>query len=140
MFSGTIIALVIVALIIWAWQSNMRSREIALSAAKQLCKAEEVQLLDATVSMKRFRFLRKEDGRMAFIRTYSFEYTHSNEERYRGRIVIHGYDVTEASLQMVDGASTENRVRLETSSKPAKPAQIIDFKKFQEPKNDEEHK
>lgn len=138
MFSATIIGLIIVALIIWFWQSNMKSHEIALQYAKQLCKIQQVQLLDATVAMKGFRFKRQEDGRMAFKRTYTFEYTDSNTKRMRGRIVVHGFDVTEGSLQVVDGASVENHVRLESSDKPAEPGQVIDFKKFQQAKNDEE--
>lgn len=137
MFSGTIIALLLVAVILWLWQSNMRSREIALDEAKTLCKMHKAQLLDATVSMKKLAFRRREDGRMAFLRVYVFEYTLDKSQRLRGRVAVHGLDVTESSLQWIDGASTENHVRLEKNPKPNTTGKVIDFKQYQSPKNDE---
>lgn len=137
MLSTTVIALAAVCGGIWYWQSNMRAKELANQKAKELCENDKVQFLDQSVTLKKLRFRRYLDGRMAFERSYHFDYATDDEKRYHGHIVIHGKEVTEAYLDSVNGVRQLNRVALTPSETSDKPADIIDFKKFKPPANDD---
>jgi len=61
--------LLLIVLGTYFWFESMKTKEIALAAAKQYCKEKALQLLDDTVACKRVR-LRNRKGRFYFERLY----------------------------------------------------------------------
>ncbi len=142
MFFSTLIFLILILIILFLWQSQMRSKELALKAALDLCEQEDVQLFDHTVSLKKVQVKRLEKlGHLAFLRTYEFDYGTDNKTRYRGRIVTHGKKVLEQSLKFQEGLSVLNRVNLDQNKNQdftSGSAKILKFKNLKKPANQEQ--
>jgi len=67
----------------------MQARERAEKIAKAACKKENMQLLDATVSLKKMSFEKDRHSRRIFLRYFSFEFTDSGNKRLSGMIAMH---------------------------------------------------
>jgi len=70
------------------WWKTMQAREHAEKLAIHACKRENVQLLDATVSLKKFGFKRSSKNGLYFVRYFNFEFTSDSSERRAGVIVM----------------------------------------------------
>lgn len=81
---------IIVFLLGHFWWKTMQAREHAEKLAKLACKRENVQLLDATVSLKKFGFKKSENNNAYFVRYFNFEFTSDSMERRKGVIVMRG--------------------------------------------------
>lgn len=141
MWISTLLILILVLIILFLWQSNMRSKELAFEAAKALCEEHHVQLFDQTVSLRQVKLKRLVDGRMAFFRAYEFDYGTDSTTRYRGKIITHGHEIIQASLKFQEGASVLNRVNnlspdYKKNTKENIQADILEFKNFKTPAND----
>lgn len=85
------IGLVLIAAILWLWQSSLRARETAVRAARGYCQRLDSQLLDETVALHRLGWQRRH-GRLHLRREYVFEFTHDGANRSAARLwVIAGY-------------------------------------------------
>lgn len=85
-------------LIVYYWSLTQKLKQVALKAAYVRCKEAGVQLLDHTVVHSKLR-LRTMVGRgLCCQREYSFEFTSTGEERYLGRVIIHGGQVVSTEL------------------------------------------
>jgi hypothetical protein len=82
------VALAVLALGGWYWADALRSRERAVAAGRQVCQREGVQFLDDTVVMTKVAPARNADGRLAFRRTYRFEFSDTGNNRREGTIVV----------------------------------------------------
>ncbi len=127
MMISTISILILILLLVAFWYSTMKSKELAVITAKSLCEREQVLLLDDTVSLKKLWLARNESGRICFKRTYSFEYSLSNQQRYNGHIVIVSKAVTEKGLTILptrfeDNTPNQNIATSNTENN------IVDFK------------
>ena len=139
MWLSTLIALILVVMVIWLWQSNMRAKELAFESAKALCEAQDVQLFDQTVSLQKVRLKRLSGGYMAFWRLYEFDYGTDRSTRYRGRVIIHGPQVIDQSLHFQEGLSVLNRVNNLVPSPKTVHSQILEFKNLKKPANADSH-
>jgi hypothetical protein len=95
----------------WFWADSMRAREVALDIGRRSCAAEGVQFLDWTVSLRRMRLARDEDGRLRILRTYDFEFSESGDDRSRGSVTLLGRSVQVLDLP-VAAPPPSNVVRL----------------------------
>jgi len=86
-------ALSVLGLLAWFWFDSLKARETGISAARNACEREGVQLLDETVAGRSLRLARDDDGHMAIRRAYDFEYSGSGFDRYRGSVVLLGREV-----------------------------------------------
>ncbi|MEP5766504.1 MAG: DUF3301 domain-containing protein [Halieaceae bacterium] len=68
----------------------LRVRELALDAARQACRREEVQLLDESVAVQRLSLSRDDAGRWRVWRQFRFEYSIDGLERERGHVIMLG--------------------------------------------------
>lgn len=80
------------------WQDALGTRERANDAARETCSATGAALLDGTVVFRSLKIARGVDGRLAFERTYLFEYTLDGETRRQGFIVMFGRRVDSIGL------------------------------------------
>lgn len=72
------------------WWKTMQARERAEKIAINACQRENMQLLDATVSLKKFSFEKDKINNRIFLRYFSFEFTDTGDERRSGIIAMRG--------------------------------------------------
>ncbi len=85
-----LLALATLGLVTLAWYRNLQARELAVRIARDTCRQQGLQLLDATVALQRLALRRDPAGRLALQRTYRFEYTEDSFSRQQGFVVLHG--------------------------------------------------
>jgi hypothetical protein len=104
-----------VALAILYYFSAIRIRELAIMAAQKHCKQLDVQLLDQSVSLERVRLTKNIAHRLTIERKFGFEFTSTGDERYRGKLHMHGNRITDIAVQAhripdsVDAAATKSQ-------------------------------
>jgi len=86
----TLIYLLLLGVVAWFWLDSMRSREIATHTCKAVCRRDQYQFLDETVSLQNMGIARDTRGTLRIRRSYRFEYTTSGERRYQGMVVMLG--------------------------------------------------
>lgn len=102
------LGLALLAGLVWFSWSALKARELALRAAREVCAAENLQLLDETVAVTSLRPARDTEGRLAWRRVYGFEYSDTGNNRRRGSLVLLGDRVLEVNvgLHLVPGQRT----------------------------------
>lgn len=95
----------------WFWMDSLQARDAALDAARRACEAENVQLLDWTVAVRRLRLGRDDDGRVRVRRTYEFEFSDTGNNRIGGSLTLLGRQLLAISLPLLQ-TPPANVVRL----------------------------
>jgi hypothetical protein len=98
MGNSGLVLLLLLGLMVWFWQNTLRARESALRAARELCQHQQLQLLDATVTLQNLRLRRGEDGRLQLRRTFQFNYSDTGENRRTGFILMTGNRIDQVGL------------------------------------------
>ena len=80
------------------WNDALITRERANDAARETCASTGGALLDGTVVFRKLKVLRGMGGRLAFERTYVFDYTLDGDTRRQGFIVMFGRQVDSIGL------------------------------------------
>jgi 3-oxoacyl-[acyl-carrier-protein] synthase III len=93
-----LIFLLILAVCAGFW-FNLKARETALRAGKQLCAEVGYQFLDDSVAMTSVRFWRDAAGRLVLQREYSFAYSVDGTDRYEGEVMLHGSHVAMSRMR-----------------------------------------
>ncbi len=73
-----------------AWWHQRGMKDIALRKIRKKCEGLQLQLLDETVQVYRWKIKRNQAGDWVLQRSYQFEFTSLGEERYRGEAVFLG--------------------------------------------------
>lgn len=92
-------ALILIAAFVLFALDSLRARERAVRAGRDACKRYELQFLDETVSFARLRLARDEDGRVRFLRTYTFEFTETGNTRRQGAILMLGQQLADVQME-----------------------------------------
>lgn len=95
----------------WFWMDTLQSRDAALDAARRACEAENVQLLDWTVTVKQLRLGRDDEGRRRLKRTYEFEFSDTGDNRIKGSLTLIGRELLALSLPLL-GPPPSSVIRL----------------------------
>ena len=98
MSAASLIPLLLLGLLLWFWQNTLRIRELAVSAARQTCDRQNLQLLDGTVVLHRLSLKRNPAGRMTLRRTFLFGYSEDGVERHTGFIIMLGSLIEQVGL------------------------------------------
>ncbi|MES2364601.1 MAG: DUF3301 domain-containing protein [Sulfuriferula sp.] len=96
------IELVVVAVLgalAWFWLDSLKTREIAIAAAKRACDTDAVQLLDDTVAMASIRLARNPNGQVGLRRFYRFEFSDTGDNRRGGMVLMLGSVVENVRLE-----------------------------------------
>ena len=104
---STIIALLILAGIIWFWLDSIKTKELATQAASKTCQDMQVQFLDQTVSLAKLKPVRNQRGRLILQRVYHFDFTVQGQQRYQGQTIMRGQLVQHIHLEKPDGLIIE---------------------------------
>ena len=75
------------------WWTSSHARELAITHARRACQAQQLQLLDQTVSLRRLKLSRNAKGGSCFRREYDFEFTDSGAHRDRGTVTMRGHEL-----------------------------------------------
>ncbi len=100
-----IIALILIAALIWFWSDSLKSRERMTSTCSRICNDMHLQFLDETVALVRLRLKRAVSGRLAWQRTYVFEFSESGSDRWRGNALLTGQKVESVQLENPNGVT-----------------------------------
>lgn len=76
----------------------LMARESAFIAARRHCETMGVQLLDQNVYLRRIWFRRNDAGRLSLWRAFYFDFTVRGDDRYLGRVIMLGKQVTAVQL------------------------------------------
>jgi len=104
----TLIYLLLLALVAWFWLDSLRSREIATHTCKAVCRRDQLQFLDDTVSLQHIGLGRDAKGTVRVRRAYGFEYATSGDHRYRGLVVMLGSQLQVLRME-TDSTGPEQR-------------------------------
>jgi hypothetical protein len=85
-----VIGILLLAGIAWLWLDSLNAREAAIRAAREVCAAEGLLLLDDTVAITGLKLARDEHGRLKLQRAYDFEYSDTGNNRLKGSVVLRG--------------------------------------------------
>ncbi len=88
-----IAGILLLAALAWFWLDSLRAREVAVRAAREVCTAEGLMLLDYTVAIASLKLARDESGRIQLQRAYDFEYSDTGDNRLKGNLVLRGHRV-----------------------------------------------
>lgn len=86
-----VFSILLLAGIAWLWLDSLKAREAAVRAAREICAAEGLQLLDDTVSISGLKLARNDDGNLTLQRSYNFEYSDTGDNRLKGSVVMQGH-------------------------------------------------
>jgi hypothetical protein len=92
-------AIVIIAAGIFFWLDSLRARERAVKAGRAACERYDLQFLDDTVSFTRVRLKRDPEGQLKIVRTYTFEFSDTGNNRRHGAIVMLGGELQDLQLE-----------------------------------------
>ena len=81
-----LIAVAVLAAVVWLWRESLRSREAATRAGRRICAASDVQFLDETVALVRMSIAWH--GRVALVRIYRFDYSTDGADRAVGLVIV----------------------------------------------------
>ncbi len=105
-----IASLVVIGGLAWLWFDSLKAREAAIRAARAVCVAEGLMLLDATVAISGLKPARDENGRLKLQRAYDFEYSDNGDNRLKGSVVLLGDRVVILNVGL---RGTESGVRIQ---------------------------
>lgn len=118
---GTLILVLVCALVVWFWRDSLLVRDRANMAAIEACAQLALQFLDGTVAFSKLRLVR-DAGQLKLRRTYVFDYTAHSIERLQGFVVLLGTriesvgfarDVNIVTGPMVSGPTFDTRVAIQ---------------------------
>ena len=92
----TLIAIALVALVVWLWRESLRAREAATRAGRRVCEANDVQFLDETVALAEMSL--GWNGRAALVRSYRFDYSVDGADRAAGLVIVQGGAIVHVQL------------------------------------------
>jgi hypothetical protein len=95
-----ILGILIVGGLAWLWYDSLKAREAAVRAAREICVAEGLMLLDDTVAISGLKPARDEDGRLKLQRAYDFEFSDTGNNRLKGGLVLRGRRVVIVNVGM----------------------------------------
>lgn len=85
--------ILLLAALAWLWLDSLKAREVAVRAAREICTAEGLMLLDYTVAIASLKLARDDNGRIQLQRAYDFEYSDTGDNRLKGNVVLQGHRV-----------------------------------------------
>ena len=91
--------LLVLATLMWFWQSSLHILEIARNAGKQACINAGVQFLDDTVARIELAITRDQSGRRVLRRTYRFEFSETGNSRIEGRVIMLGDRIESITME-----------------------------------------
>jgi hypothetical protein len=100
------------------WYSSLAARERANGAAQDACERLRLQFLDGTVAFASLTLRRGRGGKLAFRRTYVFDYTADSIERRQGFVILAGTHLESVGFANDSAGSPPQKALPETPPPP----------------------
>ena len=104
------LGILVLAGLAWLWYDSLKAREAAVRAAREICAAEGLMLLDDTVALASFRPQRASSGTLALRRVYRFEFSDTGNNRLGGSVTLLGPAVQALYLEPHRGEAASRPV------------------------------
>jgi hypothetical protein len=101
-----IIFFIFVLLVMYWWRIS-EQKTFAIRNAKEYCLERNVQLLDQTLVFQGLRLEKANGKRRKLCRIYEFEFSSNRENRYKGEIILSGFNFLRVILEMDELEITE---------------------------------
>jgi hypothetical protein len=98
-FMCSLAMLLLIGLLVWFWLESLNCRDIAIQIARGSCRQQDLQLLDGTVSLRRFRPYFKNRDDFGLKRTYIFDYSGDGFSRQTGCVVLQNRRIISVVLE-----------------------------------------
>lgn len=95
---GWIFFFAILAVVYLFWNKQQQARHLASDVVRKHCAMQDLQLLDDTLILDGFSIKKRKGGGWLLLRCYSFEFSSTGDERYRGMIQLAGRRVEQLEL------------------------------------------
>ena len=90
---STIPALLLLVVLVIAWQLSMKIHDRAVHTARSACQSRGVQFLDGTAALRSTRLSFSLDSGPGVHRTYTFDYSENGFERHTGCVIMRNRQV-----------------------------------------------
>ena len=90
--------ILLLVLVVTYWWKSRDQHAFALVSARKYCQEREIQLLDDTLSFRKFAMTKAGNNRRYFSRIYTFDFCRDGEDRHQGEIVLAGRRVLQVTL------------------------------------------
>lgn len=87
----------------WFWNDSLRARDRVIATCFHLCAEVGVQFLDQTVVLSGLRIQRRAAGGLEFVRRYTFEYSGTGADRWKGYALLAGPRMESVQLHGPEG-------------------------------------
>ena len=104
-----VLALLAIFVAVWYWQDSLRSRELTLKYCRRICEEHNVQFLDQSVHVAKFRLGRAASQKLCIRRFYAFEFSVGGADRHNGVAVVADGKLEYLSLLHPDGEIIEQK-------------------------------
>lgn len=94
-----LLALSLMVIAIAYWWDAYGIKQMALGIVKARCKTLDLQLLDEGLVLRKLALRRDGCGRVRMERKFSFEFTSTGDQRYRGVIILLGRSLEHFDLE-----------------------------------------
>ena len=96
----SLIALIVISTAAIVWHDALRSRDVAVRLARQLCARAELQLLDQSVGLRRISVARARNGQPGLRRYYGFDVSTDGHDRHHGSLTLRAGQLEDFSLPL----------------------------------------
>jgi len=82
------------------WWRISEQKSFAIRNAKAYCQERNVQLLDQTLVFKGLHLEKTGNKRCRLCRAYEFDFSSNGEDRFKGEIILSGFNFLRVILEM----------------------------------------
>jgi hypothetical protein len=100
---NSLLFLLLLAVIVWFWQENLRYREHAIRHCRNTCQEMNLQLLDQTVALTSISIRRDQNKKSRILRKYGFEVSIDGTNRCKGYIILLGFSIIHTEFDLPGG-------------------------------------
>ena len=90
--------LLFLVVLVWFWKASLEGRDLAVRAAREICKDNDIQFLDGTASLQNIKPFYARNKGPGLKRTYTFEYSGDGISRQTGCIMMENMQITTVLL------------------------------------------
>ncbi|PCJ40914.1 MAG: hypothetical protein COA71_09955 [SAR86 cluster bacterium] len=101
-----IIFFIFILLVMYWWRIS-EQKTFAIRHAKKYCQERNVQLLDQTLLFKGMRLEKSHNKRRKLCRVYEFDFSSNGEDRFKGQIILSGFNFLRVIIEMDELEITE---------------------------------
>ena len=91
--------LLFLVLLVWFWKDGIESRDLAIRAARETCKHNNIQFLDGSASLQNIKPFYTRNHGPGLKRTYTFDYSDDGISRQTGCIMMENMHITTVLLE-----------------------------------------